>query len=408
MARKFLRFVCVFSLVMGLVSPVCAQYEVDLNVPLYGQEQGNWSGPASGQMVMNGYPDPGDCIYYSQGLIWYIIQGNNLPDEPYEWDTDPVGLQLTLLDLNPPSTGTWSLMTGTVKEDLMFDILYWMNRQEYPTPTLVYEGARWVVIKGFETDIEPVGGSDPVLQFITIHDPFPTGQGATSTMEGTVWYDTYWENPISAPGTWFGQYAAIVEPPEAAGGVQVDMVLRYGDEASVISPEQALLYGEYWIQQLNLSAKEPSYSSLADTTLAAYKPLLVNEEIKPMEVKNANESVCYYLLRYAKEDEFKKGLVNVCVIVNAFTGEFEEVTSFGSPISYIDERKAIELASQAEKIEVAEITAAKASVVFTPCDLTYLRAYPFWKVETKDRVVYVEMNGKIHFKLPIVPASYGK
>jgi hypothetical protein len=379
-------YVCVCVLMMGLASPAFGQYVVNLNVPLYAQEYGNWSGPASAQMIMNGYPDPGHCVYYLQGLIWYIIQGNNLPDEPYEWDTDPYGLQQTLLELNPPPAGTWSLMTNTDREDLMFQVLYWMNVQEYPTPTLVYEGARWVVIKGYETDIEPVYGSDPVLQTITINDPFPTGQGATSTMAGTVWYANYWNGAITAPGTWFGKYVAI------------------------ISSEQALAYARYWIQQLNLGAKDSSYSSLADTGLIPFDPILVNEDIKPTVVKSVNESVCYYLLRYAKGDEFKKGLTRVCVIVNAFTGAFEEVTSFGTPITYLEERKAIEMAAQALKITTLESNAkeTKAAVVFTPCDFSYLRAYPFWKVEINGKVVYVEMNGKVHFTLPAVPASYGK
>ncbi|MGD2086722.1 MAG: hypothetical protein PVH61_11095 [Candidatus Aminicenantes bacterium] len=407
MARRLLRLMFVWVLVMGLASPVSAQYVVDFDyVPLYAQEQDNWSGPASGQMVMDGYPDPAYRIYYSQGLIWYII--NTFNPEP-GWDTDPYSLQQTLLALNQPPSGTWSLMTDTVKEDLMFDILYWMNRQEYPTPTLVYEGLRWVVIKGFQTDIEPVYGSDPELQMITIHDPFPTGAGAINTVTGTVWYDTYWQNPINISGTWFGKYVAIVEPPEAQGAVQVEFQIRSGNRDAVISPEQALAYAQYWIQQLNLSAKDPSYISLSDSKLVAYKPILVNEDLKPQVVKSENEQVCYYLLRFAPADVFEKGLVNICVIINAFTGEFEEVTSFGEPIDYLEAREAIQAASRALNTEVVAVkTTPTATVIFTPCDLTYLRAYPFWKVVINDRVIYVEMNGKTHLKFPIVPSSYGK
>jgi len=384
---------------MGLTSPVSGQFVLDFDyVPLYGAEQANWSGPASGQMVMDGYPDPGDRIFYSQGLIWYII--NTFSPEP-GWDTDPYSMQQTLLALNPPSAGTWSILTDTVKEDLMFDILYWMNRQLYPTPTPVYEGASWVVIKGFQTDVEPTGGSGAILEMITIHDPFPIGQGAIDTMAGTIWYDTYWQNPVSIPGTWENLYVAVVEPPEVEGGIQADMVLRHGNRDYVITPEQALAYAQYWIQQLGLSAKDPSYSSLAGTTLVAYKPILVNEDLKPQVVKSVDEQVCYYLLRYAAGDVFQKGYVSICLIVNAFTGEFEEVTSFGRSITYLDEKGAIDAAARALNTKLDAVTKEpKATVVFTPCDLTYLRAYPFWKVEINNRVVYVEMNGNTHFELP--------
>lgn len=402
--RRVLRFVCMCFLVMGLASPVYGQYVVDLNVPLYAQEEDNWSGPASGQMVMDGYPDPGDCIYYSQGLIWYII--NSFNPEP-GWDTDPYSLQQTLLALNPPPTGTWSLLTDTVKEDLMFDILYWMNRQEYPTPTLVYEGLRWVVIKGYQTDIEPVYGSDPILEMITIHDPFPTGAGAINTMTGTVWYSTYWENPVNAPGTWFGEYVAIVEPPQAQGAVQAEFQIRSGNRDAIISPEQALAYAQYWIQHLNLSAKDPSYISLADTALQPLEPILVREELQP-DVKMTRLVPYYYILPFAKGDDLEKGLVRICVIVNAFTGEFEEVSSFGNAVSYLEEQKAIDAAAGSIKVDLVNVTKTQATVVFTPCDVTYLRAWPFWRVEINDRIVYVDMNGNVHFTLHGVPITYGK
>ena len=43
-------------------------YKLDIsnNVPLYGQEQYNWCGAASGQMIMNGYPIAAKRLFYPQ------------------------------------------------------------------------------------------------------------------------------------------------------------------------------------------------------------------------------------------------------------------------------------------------------------------------------------------------------
>jgi hypothetical protein len=311
-------------------------------------------------------------------------------------------------------------LTNKDKESLMGDILYWMNILKFPTPALVYEGAHWVAITGFMTDIEPVEGSVPTFQYIRINDPFPTGKGAVNTMTATVWFETYWHSPVNVPGTWDKQYVGLIEPPVAEGALQTkEMVFRprSGNMAHVISSKQALDYAQYWLEQLGPITS--SNSSSTGTAMVAYEPTLVKEDIKPLVEKSLDEQVSYYLVPYTQGDTMNQGGVNMCLIVNAFTGDFEELTSFGSPVNYLDERGAIKAASRAlgTNLGAAEgkdakmekvIESAKASVIFTPCDFTYLRAYPFWKVETEAGIVYVEMNGNTHFELPTAPAAYGK
>jgi len=70
----------ILLLLIGFTLPALAQYEVDLsgNVPLYVQEECCWCGAASGQMIMDGYPDPVDRLYHEQEDIWDAIQVNNI------------------------------------------------------------------------------------------------------------------------------------------------------------------------------------------------------------------------------------------------------------------------------------------------------------------------------------------
>lgn len=384
-------FVCVF--VLGLASPVCGQYVVDLNVPItgsaYGQEVYNWCGAASAQMVMNGYPDPGDCLYIQQSIIWGVIQDNNLP-EPANWATDPHGLQQALLILNPPPGGTWALMTNPVREELMFDVLYWMNSRHYGVPTLIRRAQHWVVIKGFQTDIAPVSGSNPVLQQITIQDPLPVGVGATTTVTGTIWYSNYWYGPVNAPGTWYGNYVAIIEPPPVPlGKVYAAVENRTGDKAAIISPQQAIAYADYWKKKLKLGKKDPAYALLSDKKARPLDPILVREEINPYLEKEA--SPYYYIVPYALGEDVEKKLTRVCVLVNAFTGNFEEVTGHEDYIKYVEKDKALEAVAYALELTMEQMSNAQAEVVFTPCYFTYLRSKPFWRIEVNREVRYVEI-----------------
>jgi hypothetical protein len=391
MVKKVFGFMFVCFLVIWLTTPVSGQYVVDLNIPLYGQGTSIWCGAGSAQMIMNGYPDPNDCLYIPQSTIWNTIQNNNLPGEPANWATDPHGLQQALLIHNPPPAGTWSLYAKTVREELMFDILYWMNRTHFGTATLVYGAAHWIVIKGFITDIEPVLGSNPVLQQITIQNPWPPNIGVTTTMTGTVWYSNYWYGPVNAPGTWYGKYVGIIEPPQAGGKVFAEMETRAGDKAKIISPKKAVKYARHWIKKLNLAAKDPSYALLAEENSIPLDPILVREEMNPGLEKDATVPY-YYIVPYAITAEFESKLSRVCVMVNAFTGKFEEVTGYDEPIQYLEREKAIEAVVKVKELSTEEAANAQAELIFTPTDFTYLRYKPFWRIEIGNSVSYVEID----------------
>lgn len=391
MVKKVFGFLFMCLLVGWLASPVCGQYVVDLNIPLYGQETSYWCGAASAQMIMNGYPDPDDCVYIAQSIIWNTIQNNNLPDEPANWATDPHGLQQALLIHNPPPAGTWSLMTDPVREELMFDVLYWMNITHYGVPTLVYRAAHWVVIKAFQTDIEPVYGSNPLLQEITIQNPWPPNEGVTTTMTGTIWYSDYWYGPVNAPGTWYGQYVAIIEPPPVEQGkVYAAMENRVGDKASIISPQQASAYADYWKKTLKLGKKDPAYALLSGKRAEPLEPILVREEINPSLATDALVPY-YYIVPYAKKGETEKKFARVCVLVNAFTGNFEEVSGYDEPIKYLEKEKALAAVAEVFELTTEAMENAQAEVVFTPTYFTYLRTKPFWRIEVNGDVSYVAL-----------------
>ena len=407
MTKRFLVGICI----VFLSTVAFGQYVVELTIPQYGQDNSIYGGPACAQMIMNGYPPPGTPMYYPQSEIWASIQAHN-SGEP-GWATDPMGMQGALLELNDPPVGTWMIMSYDVREDLMFQILYWMNQNSYAVPTLINSGFHWVVVVGYETDIEPEWNTTPVLQEITYHDPMPIGVGQVITMTGTVWYDTKWDNPISIAGTWYNKYVAVIEPPEIQGSIIIDHIDRRG--ITPISPEEAIQYAEAWITQLNLAAKDTSYALLSDQNKEPQGAILVREEID-FSKADVERVPYYYIIPFAinetNADNFtdQRTVDNpgaqVCVVVNAFTGAYEEVASFGEPIQYLGEDEAVKAALASVKMdnEGVEVTA---TLIYTPCNLTYSRTYPFWKIEIKDMVLYVDQESKVYTKEDIIPQHHG-
>ena len=412
MVKRFLFVIFIVCLSMGLTSPAFA-YEVNLTIPQYGQELSYWSGPACAQMLLNGYPDPYPSIYYTQAEIWTCIQSHN-SGEP-GWATDPEGMQGALLELNPPPPGTtWGLKSFDIREDLMFQILYWMNDNSFAVTTLVNNGYHWVDVVGYVTDIEPLWGTDPELQEITIHNPWPIGSGEISTMTGTVWYDTMWENPVENPGTWQNKYVAIIEPPEIEGGVDVRRVDRRGSTA--ILAADALQFSQTWIEQLNLDLKDPSYAALTETETQYLEPILVREEIN-FNIRKDERVPYYYIIPYAakndnvisaNKNESKPEYSSISVIVNAFTGDFEQVSSFGTPIKYLTEAEAIQAAAEFLKLEEVSIKGAEAEMVYLVSTITQSRAIPICRVDINGKTVYVDQSGNVYTKSAIIPQPYGR
>jgi hypothetical protein len=384
-------------------------HEVDLraNVPSYGQQCCCCCGAASAQMAMNGYPDPLHRIWYAQippttPNCWDTIQANNSTDSTdvaQQWCTDPRGLRECLQQLNPPPAGHWVVSTDSSQNTVLFNILYWMNKLRYPAPTLINQGGHWVVIVRFVSDVEPVGGSSPTLQEITYNDPEPHNVGSVITKTAAVWLANEWNGPVGFAGTWKNLYVAVIEPP-VKGTVRVKKVERLGER--IIEPSEAVKFAIKWIDELGL-AKQPTFSVLGKKEIKNYAPILVREEIRPSKEKG--KVPYYYIVPFGFEREMgacNVPLARIGLIVNAYTGSFEEVGAFGKPIRYLPEREAINIAARAMGLKDKEIQKMisekmiKTAMMFQPSEITHIRIYPFWKVTIKEKTLYIDQLGIIY------------
>jgi hypothetical protein len=380
--------------------------DLSANAPVYGQEQCCWCGAASGQMTRDGYPNPADRLLYTQLNIWNTIQVYNSTDPAdAAWCTDPHGLTGCLQSLSNPPGVDWVEFAGASRDTILFDIVYWMNRREYPSPVLVNQGGHWVVIVGYVTDVEPVYGSTPSLQSIHFYDPEPHNVGTDTTMTGAQWIGTNgpWDGPVGFAGTWLNQYVAVVEPPIEEGKVRVNRETRTGKK--LLTPARAREQARRWIAEMKL-AEQRQYRLLEREDVDALDPVLVREE---RQGKRSRNVPYYYIVPFGLRSEFgERGarLVRVCVLVNAYTGQFEEVTAFGKAVRYLSREEALDVVAAAMQTQRKSLNDAEVTLMFQPSDITHVRTWPFWRVKINKRTVYVDQLGKLYGKLlPSLPGD---
>lgn len=388
--------------------------DLSSNVPLYGQEMCFWCGAASAQMSRNGYPNPADRLFYTQTDLWNSIQvHNSTAPADSGWATDPHGLQGCLQAAANPAGVHWAEFSDASRDGLLFSTLYWMNRREFPAPTLVNQGGHWVVIVGWTTDVEPVSGSSPVLQMIHFHDPEPHNVGTDTMMTAAQWYGGPWNGAVMYSGTWLNRYVAIVEPPVGKERARVRPISRTGDK--LLKPEEAIAAAGRWIAEHKLG-EMAKYGLLARKDVEAHTPLLVREEPplhpdrqKARRATKAQRVPHYYVVPYGLKGERSEGgvqLARVCVLVNAYTGAFEEVTAFGQALRYLTEQEALHVVGAALDVPAERMKGARASLLFRAGDITHVRTYPFWSVEFGERTYYVDQLGKLYGKLlPAIPGD---
>lgn len=367
------------------------------SIPSYCQEASNWCGAATSQMVLEGYPG-GVEHAFTQSHIWNRIQVHK-DDSSVSWATDPDGLRDTLMELGGDTGVHWSIFSNPNAQSLMHSVTYWMTRRNFPTAALVNTGGspygsfqHWILIQGFTTDVDPSTNSTVNLQFIEIVDPWnppcstATHGGVTSLMTGANWYLIYWDVPGNLTGSkWNGNYVAVIEPPLKEGIAKAPKQVA---EGRPISEKAAGELAAKWIEEYKLYKKEP-YSILQHNKLL--QPLLVNRKYKG-----------YYIVPLG----YEKGQISQgAVVINAYTGEFQEIGVFHMPVKYISRDRAIKLALS-YLCACKDVKKAMAELVFRHSEETQSRYLPAWQITYLKQVVFVTMDGKVLDELtPIDPGD---
>jgi hypothetical protein len=384
-----------------------AQFTVALQTPLYGQATSYYCGAASSQMIMNAYPNAASRVCTAQTTIYNTIQTHKQDNGFY---SDPDGLRDTIMQLNPPpAAGHFVIFSDTNSGVVMHDMLYWMAQRNYPSATLINGGDHWVVVSGYQTDIDPRTGN-ALLQTIDVNDPLPVpatpqddpctpaiegNQGGTVRhVAGSSWFSNDWKSANKWGTKWLNDFVAVVEPPQVKGRVTARMEV---EEGRIISADEAL---------------KDTMRHLKERKLAQRKQFGILRETLPKRALLANrEHKAYYIIPFESRDRKSPA----AMLLNAYTGEFEEVAAFPHPVEYLSRDEAIKIALCSTRIVPfctkptrlsANITA---ELVYKPSEQVKSRYFPVWQVTIPAKGAkmtrYISQLGEVFIDL--TPLPYG-
>lgn len=330
----------------------------------YGVEKDHYSGPACAQMTMNAAPGTSCRILMSQDDIYSSIISHNT--EPSLWFSDPNGLEWVLENLMP--CGNWSIFSNPDRYYVMGKALYYMHSNNYLVPLLITSGEHWVVMRGFTTDITPPFSGTVSLNEVVIYDPYPGPSGATYIINGSTWYSSsdYWKSPINKPGSvWNGNYVAVIEPPE--GDIKVEIPPLEVLMGKIFPIEDLFIKVNKWLKERRELLR--SIEGLKIERLKQLPPVLVNKRYGG-----------YYIFPFEAQSQ------QLVILMNAYTGEFQELGIFSEPIRYLSEEEAIRasedflISREKRLVKIFNFVAKPPELVFDPSIANTGRYLPLWKV----------------------------
>jgi hypothetical protein len=384
-----LMVLCSFCLPLrGYAQPL---HSVMLSVPEHSEEALTWCGPAVAQMVMEGYPG-GACTVLQEDIWAQVLSSKT----EAIWDTDPAGMRGALKTLCPPPYN-WSIYHKVDPAELMFKVAYWMTSNSFPVAlvkdTVAHNAIaghteHWVAIRGIVTDADPTTTTSVTLENVWFNDPCPETLGDPAVVRfvtGTQWYDEF--EPVTKVGSsYHGQYVAVIEPPAVSGVALAKIKVLFG---TLITADQARESAARWIKEKKLYAFE------------SYKVLAKAKPLPPLLVNQMHGG--YYIIPYSTDG--RQALA--AVIVNAYTGEFEEVGAF-KPVQYLEKKQAIEIAMQALKPppDRKSNTAGPqpdpptAELVFPRGQQVVGRYFPLWQVNVNRQTIGVSQQQHVFTRMP--------
>jgi hypothetical protein len=368
----------------GLLLPalsVQAAHSVFLTVVGHPQEALNWCGPAAAQTVMAGYPASA-CVKDQADVAAAIdarkVEGN--------WDADPEGMRDATKTLCPPPGGGWAVVADASAQSVMFWVAYYMTHNHYPVALLLSTQAHnsytahqehWVTIKGIVTDVEPTlpGPTTLTLQYVLFIDQ--PDRWAPDVIErfvsGDVWYGEF-SAVTKTPSKYTGMFVALIEPPSVRGLARPSKELVVAGR--IIPTGEASRSALQAVKALKLADMEAFRDF---STARPLEPLLVNPEHGG-----------YYLVPFSIDGR----TAALAVLINAYTGEFQEAGHFASR-SFLPQGTALERLRTALRLrQPLRPTEVKPTLVSSPAAGT--RYSPEWEITMANRRLRVDQRGVVH------------
>ena len=369
----------------------CTPYTALLTIAPVGPEDSRACGPATAEMVMRNYPSPpspaGGCPLVAAPPPGISVQTlfreapvppDVVPDPG--WDTGPTWMRAALTTLCPPPGGSWHVFAESDYETLMYSVAHYLATNHYPVALVLETTAHvpsdplhqehWVTVTGIQTDVDPTTNAHFEVEYVWFNDPNELGMPAmTREATGAAWRDLLFQQ-VTKPGSYFGKLVAVVEPPAQPGSATSRREVLSG---KVISERLAVRKATKWVRRRHLG-RQDSYRAFAQSR--PLPPILVNAEHGG-----------YYLVPYSPEG----GKAGLAVLVNAYTGGFQEVGAFASSdfLSAVEAEKLALAATQTVNPQSLRTEAISSSSAGAS------RYRPLWRVWIDGRAIDVTQDRKV-------------
>ena len=174
--------------------------------------------------------------------------------------------------------------------------------------------------------------------------------------------------------------------------------MRHRPTHAFLTPDEAVQAAERAIQE-NGMLQWPQCAILNNPGITPQPPMLTSE---PSDEDGGAESHSFIVPYGLKGEQTPSGvpITRLCILIDAVTGEFEEVATFGKPITYLQREEAIRIVALALHVPEDQLQVTDASLMFQSSEITHLRVYPFWRVEIVERTYYVDQQGELYNNIP--------
>ncbi len=407
-------------------------YLAEDNHPRYNESQ--LCGAAAAQMNLNymwwnqTQHDACPLTYDNQTQLYEQGQQNNSNTTlPY---LDAHGMLSLLQDKKPAPSKEYGyhfqISHNTSLTGTLADICYWINYKAgiKPGHPLHVPGAvptygdytNWMSIRGIHTSEDPEEALNYNVYGLWVNDPHPTGIGENTYKTAQEWNQTYFYPITVTDDPYYGEYIAVVEPPEH---VQPHAFLhpsspRYTFKKDPNVPLR-LTSESHTIQAVSDSRIIKAAIEGVSEQLLPYSPQLehildTSYPARPLYVSNLhNPKHNYYIIPFKHTPtsfiprtphQQPQQKTRFAILINAADGHFKEASWVETPVSYLTLTQHDALQITFDTLESMGYTPdeiSSRSITITRIYRQNSPYYPEWQIQlpTLNLTFYVDQEGNI-------------
>lgn len=198
---------------VGLLSTAHAQYVKQLPNTYVQQSQGNYCGPATASMILNGLASPAAVSVPGQAAMFTSM--NSRTDGNY-W-CNPTELRNVVAANDPGRTYVAYNMANY--NSAVRTLAYNVDHYNVTGGALINAGGHWVNVYGINTSAIPTLTGAYTVNGFYLKDPAAVGLGRNFYSANTNDTATTWQRlftPTNYGGSWQGNYAFVTDPDPGA------------------------------------------------------------------------------------------------------------------------------------------------------------------------------------------------